>query len=75
MDTKKLRKKTVKELNQLKKDLLQKFVDQSLDMRMGKMKDLKGPRKIRKDMARIETVLKEKSLDKLNNKKNGKAKV
>lgn len=76
MEIEKIRKKTEKELLKMKEDLRNEFAEKYLEMRMGKIKNLKEPRQIRKDLAKVETVLKEKELDKLNKKKeNGKAKT
>lgn len=85
MDIKKIREKEIKELVKMRAEVRQRYSDESLEMRMGKLKDVKKPGKTRKELAQVEFVLKEKLLvkrglpegkkDKLIKKQNGKAKA
>ena len=73
MKTQDLRKKSLEDLEKDAKKLDQEIGDIYLEMRMGKQKDLREPRKMRKDLARLYTVMKEKDSNNLRKKAdNGK---
>ncbi len=62
MKAKELREKTTKELHQLLKELREKIVKLRFDMASGKVKNIREIRFIKKDIARILTILKEREL-------------
>ncbi len=63
-----LRKKNLEELRKMASDLEKKIADEYFDMRMGKEKDVRKPRNLRRELAILMTIIKEKELVKLNDK-------
>lgn len=61
-----LRKKTAEELRKMSVELERKISDAAFDVRMGKAKDIREPRALRKQLAVIMTIINEKKVkDKL----------
>ncbi len=69
MDKKELREKTIKALEEIVEEKTQEYQKKYLEMRMGQEDDVHSPRKLRKEIALIKTIIREKQLDKLNNGK------
>jgi ribosomal protein L29 len=69
MDKKELREKTIKALEEMVEEKTQEYQKKYLEMRMGQEDDVHAPRKLRKEIALIKTIIREKQLDKLNNGK------
>lgn len=65
MKAKQLREKNNKELQELLKELREKLIRVRFDMASGKVKNIKEIRFIKKDIARILTILKERELEKI----------
>lgn len=57
-------KDTVREIEKKRSEISQAY----LDMRMGKVKDVRSPRKLRKELAVMYTLSRNKELNKLNAK-------
>jgi len=70
MKAKDVRGTTEKDLQEKLSDLEKNVIDAYFDMRMGKVKNVRKPRQLRKDVAVLKTVLAEKSSE-----KKGKAKL
>ncbi len=70
MEIKEIRKKKIEELEKLEEELREKIAKEYLDVRTGKETNVKSPRGLRRDLARVLTVLKEKN--NLSRKENGK---
>jgi ribosomal protein L29 len=68
MDKKALRKKNIDELKEVLEEKLTEFEQTYIEMRTGQEPDLRKPRKIRKEIAIIKTIIREKEIDKLNSK-------
>jgi len=66
MKTKELRNKSDKELVKLEANLREKLRSLRFDLQAGKVKNVKEVRKTKKEIARILTLLKEKSCQKDN---------
>jgi ribosomal protein L29 len=66
MDKDTLREMTIEELTETLEDKQQEYEKTALNMRMGQEQDLHAPRKLRKEVAVIKTIINEKQLDKLN---------
>ncbi len=62
MNTKDLRKLTVEELQKKIESLEKEIADIYFDMRTGKQKDVRKPRAMRKELAQLLTVVREKEL-------------
>jgi ribosomal protein L29 len=86
MDMKKVREKKLSELVKMRDEWKLRYADEYFEMRMGKLKDTRKPNKTRKEIARIEIAIMEKTMskedspmenkDKLNKEsKDGKAKT
>lgn len=72
MDAQELRKKELKELEEMEAKLGDEIVASYLDVRIGKEKNVRKPRRLRKDMALLKTIIEEKTEAKLStSKKNG----
>lgn len=69
MNKKELREKTIEQLRKEQVALSEKVRDSSLDMRLGKMKNLREPRLLRKQLAVVDTIIREKELSKLSEKR------
>ncbi|MGC8851821.1 MAG: 50S ribosomal protein L29 [Minisyncoccia bacterium] len=63
MKAEELRKKTIEELNKLLIESKKKFQDLKFDLSLGKVKSINVIRELKKDIARIKTVIKEKTLN------------
>jgi len=60
----------------MRDDLRTRYADECLEMRVGKLKDMRKPKKTRRELARLETIINEKQKDKLIKKaKDGKGKT
>lgn len=57
-----LRKKNLGELKTQLEELQLKWQKEKIDLRQAKIKDVHGPRKIAKDIARIKTIIRIKEL-------------
>ncbi|MFH1547180.1 MAG: 50S ribosomal protein L29 [bacterium] len=86
MNIKQIREKKIEELYKQRTEVRRRYSDECLEMRMGKLKDVRKPNKTRKELARLEFVIAEKASpkassprvnkDKLSKKsKDGKAKA
>ncbi|HOK00522.1 MAG TPA: 50S ribosomal protein L29 [Candidatus Pacearchaeota archaeon] len=62
MKAKELKNKTPDELKQLLKEKREKLYQFKVDLSAGKVKDIREIRLIKKDIARILTILKEKNI-------------
>ncbi len=62
MKAQELRKKSDKELHMLLHELRAKLLDLKFDLSAGKVKNVREIRKVKKDIARILTVLRERQL-------------
>ena len=72
MNSKELRTKDMTELESTRQKLEVEIGDSYMDMRTGKEKDVRKPRRLRKDLAQLNTIIVEKERDKLKDqKKNG----
>ena len=72
MNPKELRTKEMSELEAAREKLEEEISDRYLDMRTGKEKDVRKPRRLRKDLAQLKTIIAEKERAKLKDvKKNG----
>lgn len=60
MRAKDLREKKLEELKKIEEKLRQELTDSYFEMRMGKLQNVREPRKTRKDLAVLLTVIKEK---------------
>jgi len=65
MDKKELKKKELKELKKVTEKKRSEVSQAYLDMRMGKVKNVRSPRRLRKDLAVMYTITREKELNKL----------
>ncbi|MGB9763127.1 MAG: 50S ribosomal protein L29 [Minisyncoccia bacterium] len=63
MKAEELRRKTIEELNKLLIESKKKFQDLKFDLSLGKVKSINVIRELKKDIARIKTVIKEKTLN------------
>lgn len=63
MKTEELRKKTLEELNKLLIESKKKLQDLKFDLSLGKVKNINIVRGLKKDIARIQTIIKEKNLN------------
>lgn len=57
-----LRKKSITQLNEQLSQLEQDLTKRSLELAAGKLDDIKLPSRLRKDIAQIKTVIREKEL-------------
>lgn len=62
MSVKELREKKIEELRKLIDGLEESVAKDGLDMRMGKLEDVRKPRRTRKELAKIYTIIREKEL-------------
>jgi ribosomal protein L29 len=69
MDKKELREQNLEQLKETLEERVSEFEKNYLEMRTGQEQDLHAPRKLRKEIAVIKTIIKEKELNKLNNGK------
>jgi ribosomal protein L29 len=69
MDKKELREQNLKQLKETLEKKISEFEKNYLEMRTGQEQDLHAPRKLRKEIAVVKTIIKEKELNKLNNGK------
>ncbi|MCD5396525.1 MAG: 50S ribosomal protein L29 [Candidatus Pacebacteria bacterium] len=60
MKTKGLRQKDVKDLRKLERELREKLRQLRFDLASGKVKNVREIRKVKKDIARILTIIREK---------------
>jgi len=60
MKAKELRQKTIKDLRRLERELREKLRELRFDLASGKVKNVREIREIKKDIARILTVIREK---------------
>ncbi len=60
MKAKELKQKTIKDLRKLERELREKLRGLRFDLAAGKVKNVREIRKIKKDIARILTVIREK---------------
>ncbi|OGD85472.1 50S ribosomal protein L29 [Candidatus Curtissbacteria bacterium RBG_13_35_7] len=65
-----LKAKTQKELNQKIADLEKEIINESLELKMGKVKNVHNVKNKKKDIAKIKTLIKMINLASSNNKKN-----
>jgi large subunit ribosomal protein L29 len=63
MKTEELCKKTLEELNKLLIESKKKLQDLKFDLSLGKVKNINIVRELKKDIARIQTIIKEKNLN------------
>ena len=64
MEAKKLREKKIEELIKMREKLVDEISEVYLEMRIGKETNVRKPRAMRKDLALLETVIKEKESSK-----------
>jgi ribosomal protein L29 len=69
MDPRDLRKKELNELQEMEQKLEDSVIESYLDIRTGKEDDVRKPRRKRKDLAVLKTVISEKKKAKLNSSK------
>lgn len=70
INLKELREKKIEELREMEKELRSEISDEYFSMRMGQKEDVREPRKMRKDLARLLTVIKEKEKNKIKKDQN-----
>jgi ribosomal protein L29 len=70
MERKEIRAKTRVELIKIREKLEKDIQDAYFEMRTGKLEDVRKPRRMRRELAVLNTVIKEKESDKLKDEKN-----